>query len=174
MVPKELPQGIKRLFLRSPILLYKIGLAPLLGKRFLKLTHTGRKSGLVRETVLEVVKHDCKTGTYYIASGWGAKSNWLLNILKLPRVGVQVGNRKFSATANHLSADEAVKILLDYAGHHPAAFSALARFALGETLDKVSPENVRRFAEHVPVIALEPVRTERPRSAEFYRVQIDI
>ncbi len=64
MVYKEPPKGIKRLFFRFPIVLYKIGLGPLLGERFLKLTHTGRKSGLERETVLEVVKHNREAGVY--------------------------------------------------------------------------------------------------------------
>ena len=57
------PRGIKRLFFRFPLLLFKAGLGPLFGQRFLKLTHTGRVSGLERETVLEVVKHDTETDT---------------------------------------------------------------------------------------------------------------
>jgi len=155
MVDKEPPSGIKRLLFRAPILLYKIGLGPILGDRFLKLMHTGRKSGLEREVVLEVVKHDEETGVYYIASGWGEKSDWFLNILESPRVGVQVENMKFSAMANRLSMDEAARILLDYALRHPRAFTLLAKSMMGEELE-ASGENVRRMAERVPVIALEP------------------
>ena len=156
MIDKEPPKGIKRLFFRFPILLYKIGLGSLLGERFLKLMHTGRKSGLERETVLEVVKHDSETGVYYIASGWGEKSNWFRNILESPHVGVQVKNSKFTAVADRLSTDDAAGILLDYAVRYPRAFALLAKSMMGEKLD-ASGENIRRIAEHVPIIALEPV-----------------
>ncbi len=152
---KPLPGGVKRLLFRFPILLYKIGLGPLLGGRFLKLTHTGRKSGLLRETVLEVVKHDRQTGTYYIASGWGEKSNWLLNIIENPSVEVQTGRRSFRAYAKRLSPEDASSVLYDYGKRYPKAFAILTGNILGERLG-VSLESARRMADQVPVIALEP------------------
>ena len=152
-----LPTGIKRLFFRFPLLLYKAGLGPLLGERFLKLTHTGRVSGLVRETVLEVVKHDGETGTYYIASGWGWKSNWYLNILKTPRVEVQVKNRKFRATARELSHEDSASVLYDYSRRYPRAFGILTEKFFGERLD-ISQQSAIRMAEYMPVIALKPDR----------------
>ncbi len=154
---KPLPKGIKRLLFRFPILLYKVGLGPVLGGRFLKLTHRGRKSGLPRETVLEVVKHDRATGTYYIASGWGEKSNWLLNITISPGVKVQEGSRKFRAVARRLSPEDASAVLLDYGRRYPKAFGILTRNIVGESLE-VSVENARRMADHVPVVALQPDR----------------
>jgi hypothetical protein len=50
------PTGWVRALLRLPILLYRLHLGWLLGHRFLLLTHVGRKSGLQRRTVLEVVR----------------------------------------------------------------------------------------------------------------------
>jgi hypothetical protein len=43
-----------RFMMRAPIALYRVGLGGLLGKRFLLLEHTGRKSGLTRRTALEI------------------------------------------------------------------------------------------------------------------------
>jgi deazaflavin-dependent oxidoreductase (nitroreductase family) len=57
----------------------------MLGGRFLMLTHTGRKSGKRRHVVVEVVDHAKTTDTYYIASGWGEKSDWSQNIQKPQR-----------------------------------------------------------------------------------------
>ncbi len=71
-------------------------------------------------------------------------------------MGVQVKNRKFAATTKRLSVDEAAKILLDHAVRYPAAFAILTKSMLKEKL-KASRENVHRMAEHMPVIALEPV-----------------
>ncbi len=41
---KPLPKGIFRLLNRLPIFLYKCGLGFILGRRFLMLTHCGRKN----------------------------------------------------------------------------------------------------------------------------------
>jgi hypothetical protein len=43
-----------RLAFRLPIYLYRLDLGRLLGHRFLLLVHQGRRSGLLRETALEV------------------------------------------------------------------------------------------------------------------------
>jgi hypothetical protein len=63
------PSRLLRLIFRFPILLYKIGLGWLFGSRFLMLTNIGRKSGLKRQVVLEVLYHNKTSGEYYILSG---------------------------------------------------------------------------------------------------------
>src|SRR5690348_10009358 len=70
------PSGVLRLVLRLPIALYRLKLGWLLGQRFVLLHHIGRKSGQVRETVVEVVVHDRASDTYSIVSGWGKRANW--------------------------------------------------------------------------------------------------
>ena len=87
----EPPKGFNRLMFRAPIWLYRLGLGGVLGKRFLLLNHTGRKSGLPRQTVLEVVDYNKTSNTYYIVSGYGEQSDWYKNIRKTPDVTIQVG-----------------------------------------------------------------------------------
>jgi len=82
------------------------------------LTHTGRKSGLPRKVVLEVVKYDKETGAFYIAAAWRKKADWYLNILQSPKVKVQVGNWQFEAEANSTSREEAEHVLWGYAQKH--------------------------------------------------------
>jgi len=155
---KQLPKGILRLLMRAPIILYEAGLGFILGGRFLMLTHTGRKSGRSKRVVLEVIKSDPEQNIYYIGSGWGEKSNWLLNIEKTPDVRVQTGNKKFSAVATRLSPDEASDILLDYAERNPKAFRILAgRVILGRELD-ISRESADLLAQYIPIVVLSPVR----------------
>lgn len=59
--------------LRLPIYLYHAGLSSLLDHRFMLLTHRGRKSGRVYETVLEVILYHPQTQTSFVASGWGIR-----------------------------------------------------------------------------------------------------
>jgi hypothetical protein len=69
------PTGAKRLAFRLPIYLYRLNLGWLLGNRFLLLVHRGRKSGLLRETVLEVLLHDPATRESVVLSAGGEKSD---------------------------------------------------------------------------------------------------
>lgn len=154
LVKSGSPHGLLRFFLRLPIWLYRANLGWLLGQRFLLLRHVGRKTGLLRETVIEVVDYDKATDTYMIASGWGEKSDWLRNIEKTPTVFVNVGRRHFEATARRLTLDETQQALLDYAQHHPATFRALARLMVGQTLSGTA-EDCRLLAQSVPLVALQ-------------------
>ncbi len=121
------------------------------------LTHNGRNSGKSRRVVLEVIKSDIESGAFYIGSGWGEKSNWLLNIQKTPEVKVHAGNRVFSAVASRLSTDEGSEILLDYAFRNPKAFRMLAgRIIVGKDLD-ISQESAALLAQYIPIVALRPV-----------------
>jgi deazaflavin-dependent oxidoreductase (nitroreductase family) len=149
------PHGLARLAARLPIWLYRARMGWLLGDRFLMLTHTGRKSGLPRQVVLEVVHHDKDTGTYVIASGWGEKSDWFRNIQKTPKVIVHAKSRRFEAVAVRLSLEEAERELLDYARRHPVAFRELAGFMAGQRL-KGTPEDCHLLARSIPLVVLRP------------------
>ncbi len=151
---REPVTGLKRFLFRAPIFLYRIGLGGLLGKRFLLLNHIGRKSGKVRQAVLEVVKHDREADTFYIASGFGRKSDWYLNILEYPNVSIQVGWHKMGVTAVPLTPEESGQAMVDYARRHPTAAKNLSKI-LG--FDVSTEEEYRTVGrEHIPFIILEP------------------
>ena len=140
--------------LRLPIWLYRWNLGWLLGERFLLLTHTGRKSGLVRQTVIEVVGHDEARGVYYVVSGFGRKADWFLNIQQHPGVKVGVGKRSLEAEAALTSSEEAADILMNYAARHPSAFKELSRVLLGRVVEP-SPENIRFFLQDMPMVSIQ-------------------
>lgn len=154
---RKRPSPLLRAFLRAPIWLYRWHLGWLLGERFLMLTHTGRKSGLPRHTVIEVVTSDKSTGAYFVTAAWGEKADWYLNIRKNPNVLVQVRNRKFDAHAEQLSVPDAEARLWEYAQRHPATLEELTIVMLGERLSPTR-ETCHRLAEHAPVIGLIPVK----------------
>jgi deazaflavin-dependent oxidoreductase (nitroreductase family) len=149
-------KGWLRIGVKLPLLLYRAHLGGLLGERFLRLTHIGRKSGQPHQTVLEVVEHDRAADAYIVASGWGEKSDWFQNVLKMPEVTITVGHRQLKAHAQRLPPAEAEQWLLGYAQRHPATFRELARFMTGTTMTG-TPEDCHRVAQAVPLVAM---RTE--------------
>jgi deazaflavin-dependent oxidoreductase (nitroreductase family) len=148
------PGKTLRLALRLPIGLYRLHLGWLLGGRFLMLTHTGRKSGQPRHTVIEVVQHDKGTGTYYVVSGWGEKSDWYRNIRKTPAVTVQVGGQVFHAQAEFVPLEKAVGVMEAYAREHATAFRELSGLFFGERLQP-GGDAPRRLAEKMPMVAFQ-------------------
>jgi len=149
------PQGFGRALARFPLWFYRFRLGFLLGERFLMLTHTGRKSSLARETVLEVVRHDSLTDSYVVASGWGENSNWFQNIVKNPRVSISVGfRRSLPAQAVRLSEQGALAEFQDYARRHPRAFRVIASRALGHPIGDADVDS-RLLARSIPIVVLQ-------------------
>lgn len=154
------PRGWLRFVLRAPILLYRCKLGWLLGRRFLLLAHTGRKSGRARFTVLEVVRYDHASHRCIIASGWGVKSQWYKNVLENPRVRYTVGVTERSGRAEQLAVERAEQELQDYGERHPTAIRKLTEFMIGEAFDG-SLAQYRRLAAQVPVLQLVPDEDSR-------------
>jgi deazaflavin-dependent oxidoreductase (nitroreductase family) len=149
------PSKALRFGLRLPIWLYRARLGWLLGDRFLILTHTGRKSGLPRQVVIEVVQHDKQTDTYYVVSGWGEKSDWYQNIRKTPSVTIHTGGRTFQSKAEFIPVEKAIDILKAYARDHPIAFNELSGLFLGERM-KPGSDAPERLARKMPMVAFHP------------------
>jgi len=118
---RKVPSGFSRWFYRMPINMYKIGLGGLLGNKFLLLNHIGRKSGLPRQAVLEVVLHDKETNTYTVNAGFGPKTQWFQNLLAHPDVSIQVGTRKVDVRARVLSKQESGETFRRFASGNRAA-----------------------------------------------------
>lgn len=151
----RLPRGFTRALYRLPIWLYHVHLGWLLGKRCLLLTHTGRKSGLARQTVLEVLEYEKASGTCYVCAGWGEKSDWVLTVTKTPEVTITIGRRQFNACARRLSAEETEQKILAYARRYPIARRALPHM-LGYRVDGTE-EDFRALARLEIVFAFDPV-----------------
>lgn len=151
---RQLPTGLSRLFLRAPVYLYKARLGWVLGGRFLLLHHVGRRSGLPRETVIEVVRHDPATNAYVICSGFGEKAQWFQNIVAQPDLRIQVGNMELAVHAERPTPDQAAFEMLDYARRHPRAAKKLAGY-MGFSSDG-SEATYKRIGREMPFLRLRP------------------
>ncbi len=122
-----------RRLMRAPIGIYKARAGALFGSRILLLEHTGRKSGLPRYAVLEVVDHSLPD-VYVVASGFGRKAQWFRNIEANPRVRVYAGSHPpRTAAARVLTTSEADRTLAAYRTRHPKVWERM-RPVLEDTL----------------------------------------
>jgi deazaflavin-dependent oxidoreductase (nitroreductase family) len=122
-----------RPLMRAPIWIYKARAGAMLGSRLLMLEHIGRKSGIPRSVILEVVDHPAPD-SYVVASGFGQKAQWFRNIKANPRVRVYTGSRAPApATARIMTQQEADRTLAGYANRHPEAWERF-RPVLEQTL----------------------------------------
>ena len=157
----KLPGGLSRLAFRLPIWFYRFHLGWILGTRFVLLRHTGRKSGLARQNVLEVIRYDKQTGACIIASGWGMRSDWVKNIGANPEITFQVRQKSMAGIAERLSPETGAAELQDYARRHPAAMKELAGF-MGYRLDG-SEADIGELGKILPMFILRPVNDDLPQ-----------
>jgi len=144
------PRGLKAIPWRMPIWIYRLGLGGLMGKKFVLLNHTGRKSGEQRQTVIELIQVNSETGEYYVVSGFGTRSDWYQNITQNPTVVIQVGNMKMTARASRLNPEEASQVILDYTQKYPKNLKNLGAL-LGYDIEHTT-EGYLAFGREIPVI----------------------
>ncbi len=113
------PHGLFRLVFRLPIFIYHCHLGWLLGHRFLLLTHRGRKTGAVHETMLEVLHYDPVTCESVALSGMGTRADWYRNLEAHPAVSVRTGRRRYTPTHRVLSRTESATVAVRFAREHP-------------------------------------------------------
>jgi deazaflavin-dependent oxidoreductase (nitroreductase family) len=150
-------RGIKRAFFRAPIWVYRAHCGWLFGHRLLYLETLGRKSGQLRRTVLEVVKRDRETGSYYVVAGFGAKSDWFQNAIAHPPVTVIVSRTRFTPQCHVLTENERFDLLSDYQREHPKVAAALGARVLGSDFTD-DPAALRRLAVALPALRLSPAQ----------------
>ncbi|MFZ2178058.1 MAG: nitroreductase family deazaflavin-dependent oxidoreductase [Rhodococcus sp. (in: high G+C Gram-positive bacteria)] len=148
------PTGIRRAFLRAPIILYRWHLGPLLGRRFLLLEHVGRTSGKTRQVVLEVVNHDAVDDGYVVAAGYGPKSDWYRNLRARPDAAIQVGRRRSAVTAEFPDTEVGAEFMAHYAAAHPKVGVRLAK-AMGFEVDG-SDADFREAGRNISFVRLRP------------------
>lgn len=152
------PAGALLLAFRLPIYLYRLNLGRLLGHRFLLLVHRGRKSGLIRETVLEVVRYNRATNESVVLSARGDRADWYRNIDASPALEVRTGRERYVPKQRFLAPEENHAVILEYARYHPLAFRFLVK-VLGFDFPLEGPERTRIEAvKSLRLVAFRPAK----------------
>jgi deazaflavin-dependent oxidoreductase (nitroreductase family) len=149
VVTRTPPTGVSRWLFRIPIGLYRLRLGWLLGDRFLLLHHIGRKSGLPRQAVVEVVTRN--GACFVIASGFGEQSQWYQNVMAHPDLDITFGTRRVAVHAQRLGVDEASEAMRTYTREHPKAAARLASY-----MGFHGPDAVEQVAHEIPFVELCP------------------
>ncbi len=154
LVPFDKPGPFFKWVFKAPILHYRLGLGWMVGKLFLVITTTGRKSGKPRRTPLEY-SYVPATDTYVIVGGWRGKTDWFKNVSANPLVEVWVGRRKFKARAERMTDAEVAAWMGQVIRINPGSIPMWSRWG-GETVSD-SPEVLSRVAKHFPSFQLRPL-----------------
>jgi deazaflavin-dependent oxidoreductase (nitroreductase family) len=108
------PGPALRWLLRAPAVLYDWHAGWLLGHRFLRLTHRGRRSGRRYRTMLEVVGTGRVPGEVVVMAGLGPSADWYRNLQAGRGVEVAIGRRRFRPAHRVLDRPEAAAALAGY------------------------------------------------------------
>lgn len=121
------PTGLLRSLLRAPIWFYRNGLGWLFGHRLLYIVHIGRKSGLRREVVAEVVRYDPATPEVVVIAAWGGEPDWYRNLTAAPAAEIRISAQHWESPRHRfLDPAETVAVLRDYRRAHPHAWKWIA------------------------------------------------
>jgi deazaflavin-dependent oxidoreductase (nitroreductase family) len=123
---EQRPPAFMLPFMKMPLILYRLGLGRLLGKRFMLLTHKGRRSGKVFRTVLAVLQFDEKTREIMAVSPWSA-SNWYRNIQATRAVEVETNGIRYAPVQRSLSPEEIAALFIEFRREHPIFSRWVAR-----------------------------------------------
>lgn len=155
--PMGRPGPVLRAIFRAPGALYRLRLGGLLGHRFLQVTHSGRKSGRVYRTVLEVVAYDKAIQESVVVAGFGTESDWYRNLQASPALEIATGWRRYVPQQRFLSVEEGAAALADYESRNGRLATAGLRqlFAYDGT-----PASRLALARRIPMVAFRPATSE--------------
>lgn len=152
-----LPRWLKRAY-AAPNLLYDHGLGRLLGHRFVRIGHVGRRTGRLHHAVVEVVRYDRATGEATVIAGYGPRADWVLNTEAAGGATLDFGHGPRPAAYRVLDVDEAIEVYRDYERRNALlrpGVRATLRVLLGWRFDG-SEVARRRMAEQLPMLAFHP------------------
>jgi hypothetical protein len=108
--------------------------------------------------MLEVVDWDSSTDEAVVMSGFGARSNWYLNVLADGAEEIEIAGRRFRPEVRPLEEDEAVRVMAGYERRNRIA-APIVRFVLSRLAGfryDGSEAARRKLVEALPLVAFRP------------------
>ncbi len=119
VIPRPPRKGLLWLWFKFPLMLYRLHLGWMLGHRRLLLTHQGRKTGRLRQTVLDIVRFDPVTKECLVFSMYGEQADWYQNIQAHPALEIQTGRDRFVPVHRVLPPEEAEAMMTAFWRQYP-------------------------------------------------------
>ena len=151
-------KGMLWYLFRAPVRLYRWRLGWIFGHRLLLLTHIGRRTGLPRQTALEVVEYRKRGPEVVVVNGFGPDCDWVRNIEEKGDEEVTVGSQHFVASHRFLGREEAATVIQGYE-HRNRMLAPLLRAGFTWLLGwqyHGSERDRERLVEELPLIAFRP------------------
>ena len=145
---------LPRMVFRAPLVLYRLGLGWVLGHQFLVLTHVGRRSGHVHETVLKVLHYDAATRESIVASAWGYQTDWYRNIQCRPALAVRTADQWYVPQQRVVPSDEAFLVFNDWI-RRQRWFARLMLGQIGQSIE-VQESGLHALVDSFPFVAFRP------------------
>ena len=149
LTPPPKPRGLLKWAYLLPRSLDGWRLGWRLRHHIMMMTHVGRKTGIVRQSVVEAVNDDPKT-----QAGWGERTNRYRNREAHPALEIQGGSRRFVPQHRFLSTEELLALFQDDEHRHPRGLRLLFRH-LGYPSDG-SPEGLHAIAQAIRGVEFRP------------------
>jgi len=149
---------VARRFLRAPARLYDWHAGWLLGPRFVRLTHAGRRSGRRYRTILEVIGTDREVGELFVLVGMGPSADWFRNIQEHPALELATMRRRFRPAHRVLDEREAVAAVAEYERRNRWALVVIRpvlSWLAGWRYDGGDDARLR-LARQLPIVAFRP------------------
>lgn len=139
-------------------MLYRVGLGRVLGKRIVAVTHRGRKTGKLRETVLEVLLFDPETKESVVVSAYGAGADWYRNLLVQPALRIRTGGMDYVPEQRFLTADETREAAIEFSRRHPWEVRLVPKVlpAIGAAVPEHSDSDAVDLLASLPMVAFRP------------------
>jgi deazaflavin-dependent oxidoreductase (nitroreductase family) len=150
---EQKPPAFISKFFKLPLFFYRLGLGGIFGKRFMVLTHVGRRSGKVYQSVLAVLTFDSATREIKAVSPWSS-SNWFRNIQATPALEVQTAGVRYAPKQRFLTPEEIANGFLQFRGEYPLFSRMIARIP-GWKIDSTYDEFLE-LARTLRGVAFEP------------------
>ncbi len=152
------PGRFALLFNKMPMLLWRLGLRPILGRTFVLITTTGRKSGQPRRAM---VGYYVVNGKKYVYSGYGQQSQWYKNIAANPRMTIQNAHGTEQVTARRVTdLDELVEVFRQILDKHPR----LAKSFVTMLGFEPTAQNIAAYKDQMILLTFEPAGESQPGS----------
>jgi deazaflavin-dependent oxidoreductase (nitroreductase family) len=103
----------KALF-KAPIILWRLGLGTVLGQLLMLISHTGRKSGRTRRTMVE---YHTIAGRKYVPCAFGPQSDWYQNMTTNPNVTIQTSRGAESVRAERVTDERELLAVYNHLMH---------------------------------------------------------
>jgi len=126
-------QGWQKWAFRAPLLLWRMGLGPVIGKIIMVITTTGHKSKQPRHNMAEYYTLD---GKKYTVCAYGKKAAWYKNIKADPRVTVQTAGGTQSMEAVRVTDDEELLQVVELFMHRNSTLTGRYLASLGIKPDR--------------------------------------